>query len=104
MLWRVNKGGKERQAHTLGVHFKKGVHLIEVSVKRELTVLLLTSVLETYMHSVDKAGGKDGRLCSQIIFWASVGAMTENNIQPPRGLFPCGKKIVCRKIKPLLPT
>ena len=80
MLWRVNKGSKERQAHTLGVHFKKGVHLIEVSVKRELTVLLLTSVFETYMHSVDKAGGKDG---SQSIFLAFVGAMTENNIQPP---------------------
>ena len=83
VLWRVNKGSKERQAHTLGVHFKKGVHLIEVSVKRELTVLLLTSVFETYMHSVDKAGGKDGRLCSQSIFLAFVGAMTENNIQPP---------------------
>ena len=84
VLWRVNKGSKERQAHTLGVHSKKGVHLIEVSVKRELTVLLLTSILETYMHSVDKGGGKDGRLCNQIIFFlASVGAMTENNIQPP---------------------
>ena len=69
VLWRVNKGSKERQAHTLGVHSKKGVHLIEVSVKRELTVLLLTSVLETYMHSVDKGGGKDGRLCNQIIFF-----------------------------------
>ena len=34
MLSRVNKGSKERQAHTLGVHSKKGVHLIEVSVKR----------------------------------------------------------------------
>ena len=69
VLWRVNKGSKERQAHTLGVHSKKGVHLIEVSVKRELTVLLLTSILETYMHSVDKGGGKDGRLCNQIIFF-----------------------------------
>ena len=54
VLWRVNKGSKERQAHTLGVHSKKGVHLIEVSVKRELTVLLLTSILETYMHSVEQ--------------------------------------------------
>ena len=71
MLWRVNKANKERQAHTLGFHSKKGA------------ALLLTSVLETYMHSVDKAGGKDGRLCSQIIFWASVGVMTENNIQLP---------------------
>ena len=69
VLWRVNKGSKERQAHTLGVHSKKGVHLIEMSVKRELTVLLLTSILETYMHSVDKGGGKDGRLCNQIIFF-----------------------------------
>ena len=50
------------------------------------------------MHSVDKAGGKDGRLCSQIIFWASVGAMTENNIQPPRGRFPCGKKLCAGKL------
>ena len=109
ILWRVNKGSKERQAHTLGVHSKKGVHLIEVSVKRELTVLLLTSILETYIHSVDKAGGKDGRLCSQIIFLASVGARTENNIQPldftyEGDFFHVGKKIVCRQIKPLLPT
>ena len=39
-----NKGSKERQGPTLGVLFKEGVRLIEVSVKRESTVLRVTLV------------------------------------------------------------
>ena len=35
-----NKGSKEKQGPTLGVHFYRGVRLIKVSVKRELTVYI----------------------------------------------------------------
>ena len=39
-----NKGSKERQGPTLSVLFMEGVRLIEVSVKREWTVLRVTLV------------------------------------------------------------
>ena len=39
-----NKGSNERQGPTLGVLFMEGVRLIEVSVKRESTVLRVTLV------------------------------------------------------------
>lgn len=39
---------------------------------------------------------------TKLFFLASVGAMTENTNE--RDFFLVGKKIVCRQIKPLLPT
>ena len=41
------KGSKERQGPTLGVRFT-GVHLIEVSVKRESTVCVKTNKMDKF--------------------------------------------------------
>ena len=77
-----NKGNKKRQGPTLGVRFTEVSHLIEVSVKRELTVL--TKKLWSFYSGDMKTCPLDSFICLSICV---ARTRLTNTVRPTNSYF-----------------